>query len=70
MSKDYVFDVHKQVVTIQAGDVPLTYADDSALGRDIGFMPKITLREGLMKYAEQYNTLYQIYDEQAMEYTK
>ena len=51
---DYDFDAHKQLVPMQPGDVPTTYADASALERDFGFTPKITLREGLRKFAEWY----------------
>ena len=44
---DYDFEVHKELVPMQSGDVPTTYADSTALERDFGFTPKITLREGL-----------------------
>ena len=56
---DYDFDAHKQLVPMQPGDVPTTYADASALERDFGFTPKITLREGLRKFAEWYKEYYQ-----------
>ena len=56
---DYDFDAHKQLVPMQPGDVPTTYADASALERDFGFTPKITLREGLRKFAEWYKVYYQ-----------
>ena len=52
---DYDFEAHKQLVPMQPGDVPTTYADASALERDFGFVPKITLREGLRKFAQWYN---------------
>ena len=52
------FDVHKELVPMQPGDVPTTYADTSALERDFGFTPKITLREGLRKFAEWYAHYY------------
>ena len=52
LPKDYDFEAHKELVPMQPGDVPTTYADASALERDFGFTPKITLREGLRKFAE------------------
>ena len=55
---DYDFDVHKELVPMQRGDVPTTYADTCALERDFGFTPKITLREGLRKFAEWYAHYY------------
>ena len=55
---DYDFEAHKQLVPMQAGDVPVTYADSTALERDFGFTPKITLREGLRKFAEWYASYY------------
>ena len=54
----YDFNAHKQLVPMQAGDVPTTYADASALERDFGFTPKITLREGLRKFAQWYKEYY------------
>ena len=54
LPKDYNFEAHKQLVPMQAGDVPVTYADASALERDFGFVPNITLREGLRRFAEWY----------------
>ncbi len=54
LPSDFNFDEHKQLVAMQPGDVPVTYADSSALERDFGFTPKITLREGLRKFAEWY----------------
>ena len=60
LPKDYDFEAHKQLVPMQPGDVPLTYADASALERDFGFVPKVTLREGLRKFAEWYREYYQI----------
>ncbi len=56
--EDYDFEEHKQLVPMQPGDVPTTYADASALERDFGFVPKITLREGLRKFAEWYAEFY------------
>ena len=56
---DFDFEAHKQLVPMQPGDVPTTYADATALERDFGFTPKITLREGLRKFAEWYARYYQ-----------
>ncbi len=58
LPKDYNFEIHKQLVPMQAGDVPTTYADATALKCDFGFTPKITLREGLRKFAEWYKAYY------------
>ena len=55
---DFDFEAHKQLVPMQPGDVPTTYADATALERDFGFTPKITLREGLRKFAEWYASFY------------
>ena len=55
---DFDFEAHKQLVPMQPGDVPTTYADATALERDFGFTPKITLREGLRKFAEWYKSYY------------
>ena len=55
---DYDFEAHKQLVPMQPGDVPTTYADATALERDFGFTPRITLREGLRKFAEWYKEYY------------
>lgn len=51
---DFDFEAHKQLVPMQPGDVPTTYADTTALERDFGFTPKIPLREGLRRFAEWY----------------
>ena len=51
---DYDFESHKELVPMQAGDVPITYADTSALEADFGFKPSTNLREGLRKFAEWY----------------
>ncbi len=59
LPQDYDFEAHKQLVPMQPGDVPTTYADASALERDFGFTPKITLREGLRKFAEWYTEYYE-----------
>ncbi len=58
LPKDYDFVAHKELVPMQPGDVPTTYADATALERDFGFTPKITLREGLRKFAEWYKAYY------------
>ena len=58
LPSDFDFDKHKQLVPMQPGDVPVTYADSTALERDFGFTPKITLREGLRKFAEWYKEYY------------
>lgn len=55
---DFDFEAHKEFVAMQPGDVPTTYADTTALERDFGFTPKITLREGLRKFAEWYKKFY------------
>ena len=55
---DFDFEAHKQLVPMQPGDVPTTYADATALERDFGFTPKITLREGLRKFAQWYKSYY------------
>ena len=58
LPKDYDFESHKQLVPMQPGDVPTTYADATALERDFGFTLKITLREGLRQFAEWYKAYY------------
>ena len=58
LPQDYDFEAHKELVPMQPGDVPVTYADSTALERDFGFTPKITLREGLRKFAEWYKSYY------------
>ena len=58
LPQDYDFEAHKQLVPMQPGDVPTTYADASALERDFGFTPRITLREGLRHFAEWYKEYY------------
>lgn len=58
LPQDYDFEAHKQFVPMQAGDVPITYADANALERDFGFTPRITLREGLRKFAQWYKEYY------------
>ena len=55
---DFDFEAHKELVPMQPGDVPTTYADAAALERDFGFTPKITLREGLRAFAQWYKSYY------------
>lgn len=55
---DYDFEAHKELVPMQPGDVPTTFADTSALERDFGFKPHTSLREGLRKFAEWYKEFY------------
>ena len=59
LPEDYDFDAHKQLVTMQPGDVPTTYADTSALERDFDFKPSTSLRVGLRAFAEWYSEFYQ-----------
>lgn len=56
---DYDFESHKELVAVQPGDVPVTYADTSALERDYGFKPSTSLRDGLRKFAEWYKEFYE-----------
>lgn len=58
LPENYDFDAHKELVPMQPGDVPVTYADSSALERDYGFKPQIGIREGLRKFAEWYKEFY------------
>lgn len=58
LPEDYDFDSHKELVPMQAGDVPITYADTSALERDFGFKPSTPLRDGLRKFAQWYKEYY------------
>ena len=58
LPKDYDFEAHKELVPMQPGDVPITYADTSALERDFGFKPSTSLREGLRRFAEWYREFY------------
>lgn len=57
---DYDFEAHKQLVPMQPGDVPVTYADTSALERDFGFRPSTPLREGLRRFARWYKEFYKV----------
>lgn len=58
LPEDYDFEAHKELVPMQPGDVPITFADTSALERDFGFKPATPLREGLRKFAEWYKKFY------------
>jgi len=58
LDENYDFAAHRELVGMQAGDVPITYADSEALERDYGFTPKIGIREGLRKFAEWYKEYY------------
>ena len=59
LPEDYNFEEHKKLVSMQPGDVPVTYADTSALERDFGFKPQTSLRDGLRAFAEWYHEFYQ-----------
>ncbi len=59
LPQDYNFEEHKKLVPMQAGDVPITYADTSALERDFSFKPSTSLRVGLRRFAEWYHEFYQ-----------
>ena len=58
LPEDYDFEAHKELVPMQPGDVPVTYADTSVLERDFGFKPSTSLRTGLRKFAEWYKEFY------------
>ena len=57
---DYDFEAHKELVPMQPGDVPVTYADRTALEQDFGFRLRIDIREGLRKFAEWYKEYYKL----------
>lgn len=59
LPEDYDFEAHKELVPMQPGDVPVTYADTSALERDFGFHPSTPLRKGLRNFARWYKQFYQ-----------
>lgn len=59
LPEDFDFEAHKKLVPMQPGDVPITYADTSALEADFGFKPSTSLRAGLRKFAEWYHEFYQ-----------
>ena len=58
LPEDYDFEAHKKLVPMQPGDVPVTYADTSALERDYGYKPSTSLRDGLRAFAEWYSEFY------------
>jgi nucleoside-diphosphate-sugar epimerase len=58
LPEDYDFEGHRELVGMQPGDVPVTYADSAALENDYGFTPKIGIREGLRAFAEWYKQYY------------
>ena len=58
LPEDYDFEAHKELVPMQPGDVPVTYADTSALERDFGFKPGTSLRQGLLQFARWYKAYY------------
>ena len=58
LPEDYDFEAHKELVAMQPGDVPITYADTTPLERDFGFKPSTSLRDGLRKFAEWYKGFY------------
>ena len=60
LPEDYDFEAHKKLVPMQPGDVPVTYADVTALERDFGFKPSTSLREGLRRFAEWYKAFYKV----------
>ena len=60
LPSDYDFESHKELVAMQPGDVPITYADSTALERDFGFKPSTTLRDGLRAFAEWYKKFYKV----------
>ncbi len=60
LPEDYDFDAHKELVPMQPGDVPVTYADTSAFERNFGFRPSTPLREGLRRFARWYRDFYGI----------
>lgn len=58
LPEDYDFEAHRELVPMQPGDVPVTYADTSALEQDFGFKPSTSLRDGLSQFAEWYKKFY------------
>ena len=56
LPKDFDFEAHKELVPMQPGDVPVTFADTAPLERDFGFRPSTPLREGLRRFAEWYKS--------------
>lgn len=60
LPQDFDFEAHRELVAMQPGDVPVTYADSEGLERDYGFTPKIDLRTGLRVFAQWYHAYYQV----------
>lgn len=60
LPEDYDFEAHKALVPMQPGDVPVTFADTSALEEDTGFKPNTPLREGIRKFAQWYKDFYKV----------
>ena len=58
LAADYDFAGHRELVPMQPGDVPVTFADASGLEADYGFRPTVGIREGLRKFAQWYRTYY------------
>ena len=58
LPEDYDFEGHRELVGMQPGDVPVTYADSSALEEDYGFRPSVGIREGLRAFARWYKDYY------------
>ena len=58
LPEDYDFEAHRELVAMQPGDVPITYADMTALEHDFGFKPSTSLRNGLRAFAEWYREFY------------
>ena len=59
LPEDYDFESHRELVGMQAGDVPITYADSAALERDYSFPPKVNIRDGLRRFAEWYKEYFE-----------
>ena len=62
LPNDYDFESHKELVAMQPGDVPVTYADTTPLEQDFGFKPSTSLREGLRKFTGWYAKFYETND--------
>ena len=60
LPSDYNFEAHKELVPMQPGDVPVTYADTEPLERNFDFKPNTPLRDGLRKFAEWYKIFYMV----------
>lgn len=67
LPKDYDFESHKELVAMQPGDVPITYADTTSLENDFGFKPSTSLREGLRSFAEWYKDFYMKNNQEGMQ---